>query len=80
MPSDMARLLISEESQRRLHQGDPAWTLKAALRLLVTFFAFLAMILFAVSVRMTVHWEDVWNNGYGNDWTDAMPLAPVSPC
>jgi hypothetical protein len=74
----MARLLISEESQRRLHEGDPGWTLKAALRLVATFFAFLAMILFAVSVRMTVHWEDVWDGGYGNDWTDAMPLAPVS--
>jgi len=76
----MSRLPISEESQRRLHEGDAGWTSKAALRVVATFFAFLAMILFAVSVGMTVRWEAVWDGGYGNDWTDAMPLAPVSLC
>ena len=73
----MARLPISEESRHRLYEGDPRWTSKAVLRLLSTFFAFFATILFAVCVSKTVRWENVWNSGYGNDWTDAMPLAPV---
>lgn len=73
----MTRLPIREESQRRLNEGDPRWKAKAVLRIISTLLAFLAMILFAISVGMTVHWENVWNNGYGNDWTDGMPLAPV---
>lgn len=74
----MARIPISLESKRRLHEGDPRWISKATLRLISSFFAFLALILFAVAVGKTIQWEKAWDNGYGNDWTDGMPLAPVS--
>ena len=76
----MPRLPIREESQRHLTEGDRKWKPKAALRIISTFLAFLAMILFAVSTGMTVRWENVWDNGIGNDWTDGMPLAPVCDC
>ena len=73
----MARIPISLESKRRLHEGDPRWISKAALRLISSFFAFLALILFAVAVGKSVQWENTWDDGYGDDWTDGMPLAPV---
>lgn len=47
------------------------------MRAIATFLALIAMILFIVSVTMTLHWENVWNDGIGGDWTDGMPLAPV---
>lgn len=73
----MARIPISLESKRRLHEADPRWISKATLRLISSFFAVLALILFAVAVGKTVQWENTWDDGYGNDWTDGMPLAPV---
>lgn len=76
----MARIPISLESKRRLHESDPRWVSKAVLRLGSSFFAFLAMILFAVAIAKTVQWENTWDGGYGNDWTDGMPLAPVRLC
>ena len=58
----MPRLPIREESQRHLTEGDRKWKPKAALRIISTFLAFLAMILFAVCTGMTVRWEHVLYN------------------
>ena len=73
----MTRIPISQDTKRRLHEADPKWISRAAIRLISTFFAFIAMILFAVAVGRSVQWENTWDNGYGNDWTDGLPLAPV---
>ena len=76
----MVRSLITEETRARLQERDPRWRSKAVLRVVATFFDFLAMVLFIVAVTMTLHWENVWNNGFGGDWPDGMPLAPVCHC
>ena len=75
----MARGIITEETRRRLQEQDPKWRSKVILRMVATFFDFLAMVLFIVSVTMSIHWENVWNDGVGGDWTDGMPLASVGP-
>ena len=72
----MVRNLVTEETRRRLQEQDPRWRSKAILRVIATFCSFVAMVLFAVSVAMTVHWGEIWNGG--GDWTDGMALAPVS--
>ena len=68
----MARLPISVETRRQLNDHDRRWPIKLGLRALAIPFAFIAMILFAVSTSLTR-----LNYG-GNDWTDGLPLAPVS--
>lgn len=73
----MAILHISNEAQQRLREGDPKWTIKAALRIISTFFAFLAMALFAAAYGGTIAWLAKWEDGQGGDWMDGMPLAPV---
>ena len=73
----MARIIITDETRQRLQESDPRWRAKCTLRAIATFLDFVAMILFIVSVTMTIHWENVWNHGIGGDWTDGMPLAPV---
>ena len=73
----MARFAITAEARQRLQETDPRWRSKAILRAAATFLDFIAIILFAISVRMTVDWEKQWNDGIGDDWTDGMPLAPV---
>ena len=45
--------------------------IKLGMRAFATLFAFIAMILFAVTISSTR-----LNYG-GNDWVDGMPLAPV---
>ena len=73
----MARILITDETRQRLQERDPRWRSKCTMRAIATFLDFIGMILFVVSVTMTIHWENVWNEGIGGDWTDGMPLAPV---
>lgn len=67
---------VAEETRRRLKEQDPRWRSKAILRVIATFCSFVAMVLFAVAVAMTIHWGEIWNGG--GDWTDGMALAPVS--
>lgn len=69
--------IITEGTRQRLQETDPRWRSKAILRMTAAFLDFVAMVLFVVSVTMTLHWEDVWNDGNGGDWTDGMPIAPV---
>lgn len=69
--------LIAAETRQRLQESDPRWKSKAILRTVAIFLDFIALILFVISIVMTLHWENVWNNGVGDDWTDGMPLAPV---
>ena len=73
---------IAEETRRRLQEDDPRWKSKAILRVVATVCAFIAMVLFAVAVAMTLHWADIWNDGIGGDWANGMALAPVCarPC
>ena len=68
----MARLPISVETRRQLDDHDCRWPIKLGLRAITIPFAIIAMILFAVSTSLTR-----LNYG-GNDWTDGLPLAPVS--
>lgn len=68
----MARVLISAETRRQLNQDDRRWPIKLGLRALAIPFALIAMILFAVTTSLST-----LNYG-GNDWTDGLPLAPVS--
>lgn len=68
----MARLPIPPETRRQLNDDDRRWPVKFGLRALAMFFAFIAMILFAVVTS-----SSKLNYG-GNDWTDGLPLAPVS--
>ncbi|KAL9137023.1 MAG: hypothetical protein Q9175_001780 [Cornicularia normoerica] len=67
----MARMPISTETRRQLNDHDRRWPIKLGLRTLAIPFAFIAMILFAVATSVSI-----MNYG-GNDWTDALPLAPV---
>ena len=72
---NMARLPISIETRRQLNANDRRWPIKLGLRTLAIPFALIAMILFAVTTSLSK-----LNYG-GNDWTDGLPLAPVScPC
>ena len=67
----MARLPISVETRQRLNEDDRRWPIKLGLRALAIPFAFIAMILFAVTTALSK------KNYGGNDWTDGLPLAPV---
>ena len=67
----MAPTIISPETRRQLNSEDRRWPIKLGLRALAIPFAFIAMILFAVTTSQTK-----LNYG-GNDWTDGLPLAPV---
>ena len=69
---DMARIPLSVETRRQLYDYDRRWPIKLGLRALAIPFAFIAMILFAATTSVTK-----LNYG-GNDWTDGLPLAPVS--
>lgn len=71
----MARPFLQPETRRTLNEHDSKWHIKAILRLVATFFAFIAMILFAVSISISLKYFDLING----DWTDGLPLAPVSP-
>ena len=67
----MASLSISPETRRTLREHDRRWPIKLGMRVVATFFAFIAMILFAdVTNRSKLNYG-------GNDWVDGMPLAPV---
>ena len=68
----MARLPISVETRRRLSEDDRRWPIKLVLRALAIPCALIAMILFAVTTGLSK------KNYGGNDWTDGLPLAPVS--
>ena len=68
----MARLPIPVETRRRLNEDDRRWPIKLGLRALAIPFAFIAMVLFAVATSLSKQ------NYGGNDWTDGLPLAPVS--
>lgn len=67
-------MAISAETRTQLNQHDRRWPIKLGLRALAIPFAFIAMILFAVATSVSK-----LNYG-GNDWTDGLPLAPVSFC
>lgn len=70
----MARLPslpLPAETQRALTEHDRRWPIKLSMRAVATFFAFIAMILFAVTTSLSK-----LNYG-GNDWVDGLPLAPV---
>lgn len=67
----MAILNIPAETRRRLNEHDQRWPIKFGMRAVATLFAFIAMILFAVTISLTRQ------NYGGNDWVDGMPLAPV---
>lgn len=62
---------LPAETRRRLSEHDRRWPFKLGMRAVATLFAFIAMILFAVTTS-----ESKKNYG-GNDWVDGMPLAPV---
>ncbi len=62
---------IPAETRRRLNENDRRWPIKFGMRAVATFFAFIAMILFAVTTNLS-------KMKYGgNDWVDGMPIAPV---
>ena len=66
---------LPAETRRRLYEGDTKWPVKIILRAIATFFAFLAMILFAVATSLeNQNFIDLDGPG---DWTDGMTLAPV---
>lgn len=75
----MARLgwTFSPEKRQRLRDADTKWKSKAWIRSGCTFFAFLAMCLFAAAVAQTIAWEKKWTFDSGGDWADGMALAPV---
>ena len=64
--------LARAETRRLLSEQDRRWKLKLGLRAFSTFLAFFAFLLFAITTGLSVHYYG------GTDWTDAMPLAPVS--
>jgi len=68
----MALLSITPDTRRALSDNDRRWPIKLGMRAVATLFAFVAMILFAVTTNLTK-----LNYG-GNDWVDGLPLAPVS--
>lgn len=68
----MALLSITPDTRRTLSENDRRWPTKLGMRAVATLFAFVAMILFAVTTNLTK-----LNYG-GNDWVDSLPLAPVS--
>ena len=68
----MPRLPISLETRQRLNEDDRRWPIKLGLRALAIPFALIAMILFAVTTALSKKYYG------GNDWTDGLPLAPVS--
>jgi len=68
----MALLSITPDTRRALSEHDRRWPTKLGMRAVATLFAFVAMILFAVTTNLTK-----LNYG-GNDWVDSLPLAPVS--
>ncbi|MCJ1303697.1 hypothetical protein MMC08_006507 [Hypocenomyce scalaris] len=66
---------LPAETRRRLYEGDAKWPVKIILRAIATFFAFLAMILFAVATSLeNQNFIDLDGPG---DWTDGMTLAPI---
>lgn len=64
-------LPINVETRRRLNEYDRRWPIKFGMRAVATVFAFIAMILFAVTTSLSK------TNYGGNDWVDGLPLAPV---
>jgi len=64
--------MLSIETRRRL--SERRWHVKAVLRILATLFAFLGMIMFAVSINIT----DTYFPSPSGDWLDGLPLASVS--
>ena len=62
---------ITAETRRRMNEDDRRWPIKFGMRAVSTFFAFIAMILFAVTTSLSK------KNYGGNDWVDGLPLAPV---
>ncbi|MCJ1450046.1 hypothetical protein MMC28_000374 [Mycoblastus sanguinarius] len=67
----MPNLPLPAETRRSLSENDRRWPIKLGIRAASTFFAFIAMILFAVTTSLSI------TNYGGNDWTDGLPLAPV---
>ena len=64
-------LPLPAETRRQLNEDDRRWPFKLGMRAVATLFAFIAMILFATCTNLSkIHYG-------GNDWVDAMPLAPV---
>ena len=68
----LASMMLNGETRRRLNEDDRRWRLKLGLRAFASCCAFLAMALFAAATNLSK-----MNYG-GNDWVDALPLAPVS--
>ena len=67
---------LPAETRRTLTEHDPRWPIKAALRVMCIPFAFLAMLMFAISISLTN--KHFYNSDGQGDWTDGMCLAPVS--
>ncbi|KAL8952667.1 MAG: hypothetical protein Q9222_001435 [Ikaeria aurantiellina] len=67
------RPLFPVETRRRLQEHDPRWHIKAIIQAVTTFFAFIALILFADATALT---NEYFDSAYG-DWSDWMPLFPV---
>ena len=63
---------LTPETCRALRENDRRWPIHFGLRAVATLFAFIAMVLFAVTTNLSKI------NYGGNDWVDGMPLAPVS--
>ncbi|KAL8715825.1 MAG: hypothetical protein Q9220_000492 [cf. Caloplaca sp. 1 TL-2023] len=67
------RPLFPVETRRQLREHNPKWHVKAIIQGVCTFFAFIALILFADATALT---NEYFNSAYG-DWSDWMPLFPV---
>ena len=64
-------LRMPAETRRQLNEHDRRWPFNLGMRAAATLFAFIAMILFATCTNLSKQHYG------GNDWVDAMPLAPV---
>jgi len=66
---------LTVDARRRACEDDARWRTKTILRVVGTFFAFMAMCLFAAAIAYT---NQNFINTMGNgDWTDGLALAPV---
>ena len=65
------KMTLPADTRRALSDHDRKWRIHLGIRAFAAFLAFIAMIIFAVTVHQSKE------NYGGNDWVDGFPIAPV---
>ena len=67
-----SKMTLPADTRRALSDHDRKWRIHFGIRAFAAFLAFIAMIIFAVTVHQSKEYYG------GNDWVDGFPVAPVS--